>query len=138
MDDNRKLKLFMNLSQTLTGFDDLPEEIGRDYLSRLSLSFGDQAITALLTSYETLLTSSSNIVNAVKNYIIDDKDKGSLARESIMLWYTAQFKDLNGQLQNGTDTQYQNSLIWRAIQAHPPGFAGGQYGYWKDAPEDLT
>lgn len=135
MDDQHKLTLFMGLSQTLTGFEHLSDGIGRDYLERLLDGFGEQAMAALLTRYDTVIAGDEDITDAVKTAIMEDQEHSPLAKELIMLWYTAQYKDLTGSLQQGTAAHYYNSLIWKAIQAHPPGVSGGIYGYWAEAPE---
>ena len=31
---------------------------------------------------------------------------------------------------------YFESVVWKVIQAHPPGLSGGYYGHWHYPPED--
>ncbi|MCG8054918.1 MAG: hypothetical protein JAY94_04470 [Candidatus Thiodiazotropha endolucinida] len=135
MNEQRKIYLFMGISEILTGFDSLAESIGTDYLKFLSDSFGEQPVIDLLSKYESILDGDEEVVGAIEAHIMRGDEYSTLAKEIIIVWYTSQYKGPEGELHQGSAENYYNSLIWRVIQAHPPGVSGGAYGHWANSPE---
>jgi len=138
MQEEGKIQLFISLSQVLTGQKDLSETVGREYLSRISTQFDEQLVNKVLSNFQSIIESGEDIVTLVKAEIIGNQEQGKLSREIIMLWYTGQFVGDNGNTDSGTASHYFEALMWKIIQAHPPGRAGGVYGYWAVAPEDQS
>ena len=135
MDDNIKFKLFMSFSRVITGYEELNDIIGKDYIARILQRFSDQLVVDILITFESILETGVDVTKLIGSEIINNHARGSLSREIIMLWYTGQFMDENGEIDTGDVSHYFDGLMWKVIQAHPPGMAGGAYGYWAQAPE---
>ncbi len=135
MGNNKKFELFMSLSKILTGFDELNEVIGRDYLIKLSQGMSNEILIDILKVYKSHISVNDDINNWIKNEISNNDPRRKLTREIIMLWYTGSFNDASGNTDIGDASHYFNGLMWKVIQAHPPGITGGAYGYWAHEPE---
>ncbi|EST35076.1 sugar dehydrogenase complex small subunit [Streptomyces roseochromogenus] len=129
---------FRALSELLTGEGRLNAQRADDYRVRLTAAFPAD-VPRLLDAYRTV-TSQDDPGKALVDAVNADPALARLTRETITVWYTAQFTRPDGKPDApGTPAQYQDGLIWRVIEAHPPSFAPqppapSGYGYWTDHP----
>ena len=160
---DQKLQTFIQLSEFLTGFDDLGQdpELAGWYLNRLTtrpvldrkqanLGGVDQtAFQKLMNDFDPADTA------AFESQTLTDAACEKAARTVILLWYTSSFIDLKsgfpaGDQATGTpvDNRYISGLMWRAFHAHPMGYSTegwfdrqtGKYSpegepYWSTKPE---
>lgn len=125
---------FLALSRVLTGFDNLDDRtLAQTYIDRLlkeSTHAGNNALTDLLQTFTQnpdVLTGDGRLTAAYKNYM-------ALLQDITVLWY---INSINGQLGTARNNQYTEGLVWRAIEAHPMGYANSNVQfYWQYKPED--
>ncbi|MET8541221.1 sugar dehydrogenase complex small subunit [Kitasatospora sp. NPDC004799] len=129
---------FLALSELLTGETDLDEQLAEAYRGRLSTAY-PQDLPALLTAYRAAV-AQGNPLGALTSAVNADPKLARITRETVTVWYTAQFlKPDDTPDAPATPQQYQAGLIWQVIKAHPlatapvPPAASG-YGYWTQHP----
>jgi hypothetical protein len=134
---------FMALSRVLTGVNELDDDLGRQYLNRLSSGTFQPALRKALDQFRKL-RKGATLAQQVKDKIVAADDLRGIACQIVLLWYTSLVQD-NLDLQNppaspsfsyGTQRQYFSGLAWRVIGAHPPGLSGGYFGHWRYRPEN--
>ena len=141
-----EFKIFMALSQVLTGIDSLAnlepgslkERMAKDYLHRLKEQFGADFV-ALLTLYD----SKSSAPDPLKALLADASFKDSIesmAKQVVNVWLLSQYRvetpDRKGEAAPLFDAGYfELGFIWPAIKAHPIGFSHQSHGYWTVKPE---
>jgi hypothetical protein len=135
----KELNKFYEISIELTGFDKLPPNLIEAYFDKLIKTDGysenlSKLIDELLI-HDTLL---EELIKANKVY-------QELAKGLVFLWYTSELINWQtlGETKSdklskteGTQEEYYEGLIWKAIRAHPPGLSGGYFGHWKYEPEN--
>jgi hypothetical protein len=126
---------FIALSEALTGFDDLHTNkvLAQTYLDALMAdATAGPAVTALLAAQKGF-ASVPAAQQAAKLGPNIGKDPGAQAISSI--WYNAGF-NVQGWYALPPEQKYVYGLVWRAISAHPMGYATENVpGYWKYAPQ---
>jgi hypothetical protein len=149
------LASFIALSEFLTGFDDLRDDplLADEYLQRLRTrppgkegGVSQASLRALIEGFDPADPE------AFERDVLPQHEKA--ARTVILLWYTASFINLESGFTAGTEStgadQYPSGLVWRAILAHPMGYAAegysdenGKYGldgkarpYWVYEPRE--
>lgn len=152
---------FIELSQFLTGFDDLKEdpELASAYhdLLRESASEAKPGRLPDPTLLETMIEKFSQLgAEAFEEQILQSTtatDMQDAARIVITLWYTGSFWNSAGfpadnRAAGNLRNQYPEGLAWRAASCHPMGYASegyrtseGQFSlkgqpYWHYQPED--
>jgi hypothetical protein len=136
-------ELFLKLSAALTGFDDLDPKLGSLYYKELMKVAGPQ-VTALLQTFSTKVlghpasaahTASAAPEDLIRENIWNVLDFQTLSQAIINLWYTATLK-LGSVTWVAPPEAYFDTLLWRAIEAHPPAVSGGYFGYWRYPPEN--
>jgi len=134
---------FMALSRVLTGVNELDDDLGRQYLNRLSSGTFQPELRKALDQFHKL-RKGATLAQQVKDKIVAADDLRGIACQIVLLWYTSLMQD-NLDLQNppaspsfsyGTQRQYFSGLAWRVIGAHPPGLSGGHFGHWRYRPEN--
>jgi Membrane bound FAD containing D-sorbitol dehydrogenase len=125
---------FLALSQLLTGDHKLKPKLAEEYEKRLRKHY-DTELTALLTKFDPLPESERTEEKLLK-FLNQDKESARMARHVIALWYTAQFTAPDGRADSPkTEEQYESSLLWQVIKAHPPGHTNNpEYGHWAKKP----
>ncbi|MHB9863451.1 hypothetical protein [Streptomyces sp. YIM S03343] len=108
-----------------------------DYRLRLTAAFPAD-VPRLIAAYRTA-ASQADPGKALVDAVNADPALARVTRETIAVWYTAQFTRPDGKPDApGTPAQYQDGLIWPVIKAHPPAApqppAPSGYGYWTDHP----
>ena len=128
--------LFLKLSVTLTGVDQLEPTIAREYEARISEAFPVEH-RELMDAFGKIVRSAD--LNAAVLKLLSDHPKVvPMVRQLVQLWYTAQFTRLDGSIDGPqTEEQYKSSLLWKVIGAVVPGYSDRQHGYWKDQPSAL-
>ncbi len=127
------LPLFLSLSKALTGFDDLDSkpDLAQAYLDRLLASATHQsALLALLEAWRGIASlPPAEQAAAIPKQIMTNE----AARAVILAWYNAQ---VDGDQGTPANNQYVYGLVWRALSAHPMGYATENLPfYWRFSPE---
>lgn len=127
---------FANLSEFLTGYEGLNQDpdLALVYLDRLHTQPGlNGTVDELISMYEDL--PEQEFVDEINN----NPQFKETAQTIILLWYTGAFFDDNGFTSDFGEKgagQYIDGLVWRAIQAHPMGYATEASQYWESEPND--
>lgn len=120
MSERPYLQSFLDLSASLTGFD-AATLVGTGMAERYHDLLRDQLGAA---GFETFLTSE-----AAPNLSQDSTVSPTTAQSLIRLWYTGLWGD------SLIDPQaYREGLLWKAIDANPPGSRPPGYGTWALEP----
>jgi hypothetical protein len=123
---------FDALCRALSGFDDIPARFSASVQQRAGVRFGTDALDQLLATF------AQRGLSAV---LATEPDAG-IAKAILYCLYTGLLPDAaGGEIQASGPTaltveDFYESLVWRAIQAHPPGLSGGYFGQWHYRPED--
>jgi hypothetical protein len=131
------LPVFIALSEALTGFDDLHNnpELAQAYLGRLLTSDAKAAVNSLIAA-QTGIDAVPYAQRAAK--LGPDAGKDAGAQAIILIWYNG------GVLLAGESwysmkpepQKYIYGLVWRAISAHPMGYATENTpSYWRFKPQ---
>ena len=128
-----QVESFLALSQVLTGFDDLDDKVlAQIYIDRLnheSEAAKNDRLNQLLDQYSSnpdVLNTNGHLTDAYQPY-------QTLIQDITILWYNA---SINGAQGTPDNNQYIQGLVWRAIQAHPMGYADtNEQFYWQYKPE---
>lgn len=154
---DEELAAFIQMSEFLTGFDDLHNDPGLAawYLDRLKTRQENEG-GVNQTDFAALMAGfDPSDPAAFESGTLTKPACESVARTIILLWYTASFIDLSNGFAaspegTGTpeDNRYISGLMWRAFHAHPMGYSSegwydheaGKYSlkgepYWKFKPE---
>ncbi|MGD1877015.1 MAG: hypothetical protein ACFB13_05890 [Kiloniellaceae bacterium] len=130
---------FIALSKVLTGFDDLDilgnvETLAQIYIDRIVARPGKGGqLDALLAKaeaagFDSVLNGDGTIAAAFAS-----KAESELLKVITLVWYTA---TVGGDYGTPQSTQYIQGLEWRAVAAHPMGFANENVPfYWQFKPE---
>lgn len=127
------LPLFIALSEYLCGFDDLGgnQELAQIYLDRLQTYWGDpQTSSRLFDAFKAISSLTGDEQKAAfERDIWSDALLLPIAQDIVTIWYNA---SVNGNLGTPQSNQYIDALCWRAVQAHPMGYADSNVPfYWK-------
>ncbi|WP_089719553.1 hypothetical protein [Candidatus Entotheonella palauensis] len=152
----REAQAFINVSQFLTGFEDLHEdpELAHKHLMRLrnqaaqepqgkgENDFSNDDLDTVINRFDPDNTRS------FKTDILCQERYAKVAQVIIVLWYTGAFMENGFAVDSGTanDNQYIQGLIWRATQSHPAGYSpegadhsnpdpATTFHYWKHQPQ---
>jgi hypothetical protein len=117
------------LCGALAGIDGVSERLAGAALDRVCRRFGDSVADQLLVAF------AGGGIDALRQDPLADP-----ARALTYFLYTGLLPDASGRPapdQTELDeADYFESVMWRAIQAHPRGLSGGYYGHWHYPPED--
>jgi Membrane bound FAD containing D-sorbitol dehydrogenase len=133
---------FIALSRILTGVNDIQDELGRQYLDRLTSSPFQPQVREILERFRGL-KQGAKLAEQVKAKIVADDSLRPTVCQIILLWYTSTMQDNLGAqppaapaMRFGTQEEYFSGLAWQIIGAHPPGLSGGYFGHWRYRPEN--
>jgi hypothetical protein len=132
---------FISLSEFLLG---VPFQPPLPALQNLDPDLGGVYFDALATDANTmddLLNTWTRIqgepeaqrTDLVNSLIMSDDDRGPLARQIILAWYTG-FHPYFGTGPKPAPENYEKTLVWYLAQAHPMGVPQS-FGYWQFKPE---
>jgi hypothetical protein len=119
----------------LAGINTLSDRHVQSGLDRLIERIGEARTRELLLEFET-----HGLASVRKNEFLC-----GLAKATTYWLYTGVFpgesvKGVVGGTQPkpmiASPEDYFESVVWKVIQAHPPGLSGGYYGHWHYPPED--
>ncbi|MCY0929454.1 sugar dehydrogenase complex small subunit [Streptomyces sp. H27-H1] len=126
---------FVALSELLIGEPSLDTSLADAYRGRLTGAYPAD-LPRLLDAYRAAATQPDPAA-ALTAALNADTALARVCRETITVWYTAQFTRPDGsQDAPGTPAQYRSGLVWQVIQAHPISAAPvpGGYGSWSQHP----
>jgi hypothetical protein len=126
---------FLELSKILTGFENLRPEIADIYYKQLSKIYGD-VLNELLDIFNSKVSNQDgNPEKLVGDLIWNDPTFKTVCQSIILAWYNSTIDDPKQPLVAPPEVYYE-ALLWKAVEAHPPGLSGGYFGYWRYAPEN--
>ncbi|AUY53431.1 sugar dehydrogenase complex small subunit [Streptomyces sp. CB01881] len=129
---------FLALSELLTGEPALDGVLAEEYRDRLAAAYPAD-LPKLLDAYRAAVTQG-NPLGALTAAVNADPKLARVTRETVTVWYTAQFTRPDDKPDPpATPQQYRAGLIWQVIQAHPTATAPmppapSGYGYWTQHP----
>lgn len=115
----------LEMCRQLSGFNDVSARFTQTALGGLVADVGCQPAERLL---EAFAAGGLPIIMA-------DATFAPLVEKLLIFLYTG-FAD-DPQIMAGAPENHFESLMWRAVGAHPPGLSGGYFGHWHYPPEDL-
>ncbi|NUL04759.1 hypothetical protein HRW07_16300 [Streptomyces lunaelactis] len=126
---------FRALSELLTGEHPLDSALADAHRERLARAFPHD-MGRLIDAYRAA-AAQADPAAAMRAALDADTALARAARETIAIWYTAQFtRPDNSQDAPDTPARYRSGLVWKVIGAHPISAAPvpGGYGYWTQHP----
>ncbi|MFI0990421.1 sugar dehydrogenase complex small subunit [Streptomyces exfoliatus] len=126
---------FRALSELLTGEQPLDQATADAHRERLARHFPAD-VDRLIDAYRAAV-GQPDPGAALFTAVNADPALARLARETLAIWYTAQFtRPDNTQDAPDTPSRYRAGLVWKVISAHPLSAAPvpGGYGYWTQHP----
>ena len=135
METEENLKLFLSLSQVLTGENVLDANLSKQYFERLAAVYPNELQTLLpqfanLPGHDLPTEFKAIILNTAAPDVI------RLIKQIINVWFTASFfmPDEKTSLPPTTIEQYQGQLMYPIIKAPVRSYSNLEYGYWKNKP----
>jgi hypothetical protein len=132
---------FVKLSEILTGIKPLDHRLGSQYLDRYARHPNLTALLPpLVEAYRDIQSSGDHSTSATIEKAIMQTELRPAAEQLIYLWYVSAFYlPVSGDATlrkwiYGTPEQYDRSLLWKVVHAHPPMTKGGSPGYWAQLP----
>ncbi len=127
---------FLELSQILTGFNNLNAKIAGVYYKELHKLNGP-ALDLLLAAFDSKVKHQPGDPEAlVMTNLWSDPTYKSVCQSIILAWYNAYIVVGGATVWVGEPELYYEALLWKAVEAHPPAISGGYFGYWRYAPEN--
>ncbi len=128
---------FLKLSQVLTGEKSLDGSLATSFFDRLKTQFGE-SLDTLIREFETV-EKSTNPVVALQSVLDADQSLARIARATLWIWYTGEFKPLN-EVTDGPQTpdEYSQGLLWKVIRAHAPGYTNAGFEAWAKLPDPTS
>ncbi len=137
--DDALLSDFIKLSEVLTGAKPLDSRLASQYLERYARHAElSPLLPPLIDAYRTIASSGGGD-EAIETAIMQTTLRPA-AEQLILLWYVSAFflpatgDPTSRKWVYGTPEQYDHSLLWKVVHAHPPMTRGGPTGYWAKAP----
>nr|WP_210345334.1 hypothetical protein [Jiella flava] len=129
-------------------FDLLGTGLAERYLGTLDKVVGDAATDQLIAAFEGLPPPGGKArVAAIRATILGDERLGDIARALIKLWYSGTWFELPAAWTQRygpgasnitfvvSPDAYVESLLWKAIGAHPAGAKPPGFGSWAHPPK---
>jgi hypothetical protein len=132
---NHSLGLFSELSCILTGESAVASSSAQRHLKTLRSVLGADTMNQILQRFRKLKTDGGDIVQAVKDKLVDDLSLGPSVKQIILLWFTGQIKTTAGTPAPATQDDYFEALMWAAAGSHPPALSDGYFGHWRYPPD---
>ncbi len=140
METEENLKLFLSLSQILTGENALDAALSKQYFERLAAVYSNELQT-LLQSFSAL--PGHDLPNEFKTQILNmaNEQVAHLIKQTVNIWFTASFfkpkPEDKVSLPPTTIEQYKGQLMYPIIKAPVRAYSDLDYGYWKNKPEGI-
>ena len=152
----QEMKNFIGLSAVLTGFSESilapnldPVDIKTDYLKAFkdNIDKGDSSLVLSILSKYQDLRSQGKTDQEIGEAIIANHEFEMPCRKLIFLWYSGAWPTIipasNGKPASTVSTllsskSYTSGLAWQVMQSHPMGDSNYRYGYWSEAPSELS
>lgn len=124
----------VGLCRALAGVDSVSSRFASSVIAHARERHGDAAIDALVDAFAT---------GGLERVSCAD-ELSPIARSIVYALYTGMLPDVEGaEVRTGVrhppipaPEDHFESVLWRTIQAHPPGLSGGYFGHWHYPPED--
>ncbi len=119
----------------------LDRNLARQYLERFaSHPQLAGALMLLIDAFRDVAPNTGAADDGVISAVLSKRpDSKGPAQQLIYLWYISAFFLFDDKTKAnvwvyGQPEHYEQALLWRVIDAHPPMTRGGPYGYWADTP----
>jgi len=132
VDSREQLRLFVTLSERLTGETGLDQERAQSHLGRLQHAFPN-LIEQLLERWQATAQDPETADRAA-GAMLSDAVLGAAAKAVILIWYTGGLKMTVGgatiwEIESAAD--YFGALAWKVVGSHAPGLSNQFFGHWK-------
>jgi hypothetical protein len=135
-----QLPAFIDLSEHLTGFDNLGANLvlAQTYFDLISEASGATKPNEILSVWKSILSGSPADLDAlIAKQIMANSALALIAQKIILLWYNASVYSKLDCPPNQLPHQYTEGLVWKAILAHPMGYAVENVPfYWQYYPQN--
>ena len=121
--DQKEYKVFMSLSNYLTGFDDLNEMLGKHFYVYLKQQSKPEDWIALFTEYESVASQANDVI---KKTLVQDHSVWGVAKAINKLWYSGWLSVTDTIPAEIKAQAYKESLAWRAMEVTPKGLPSGR------------
>jgi hypothetical protein len=128
------LSLFSELSCILTGEPTVASSSAQRHLKTLQSVLGADMMNKILERFRKLKPGHGDIVQAVKEKLVDDSSLGPPVKKIIILWFTGRIMTDAGTPAPATQDDYFEALMWSAAGSHPPALSDGYFGHWRYPP----
>jgi len=152
--ERKRTEQFLLVSSVLTGFDEVDLHgtgmVDR-YLAELVAVIGEEAADDVLSACAGIVTRhASNArrqASAIEREMLSSPRLGPVARNIIKMWYLGVWSRLPDTWERSgrriaadvdrviSADAYVESLVWRAIDSHPPGARQPGFGSWAMPPQ---
>lgn len=129
------LGLFSELSCILTGESAVAARSAQRHLKTLQFALGADEMNQILQVFRKLKAGHGDIVQAVKDKLVDDTALGPVVKKIIILWFTGQVTTSAGTPAPATQDDFFEALMWSAAGSHPPALSDGYFGHWRYPPD---
>jgi len=130
--------LFIELSEALTGVENLPADLAAEYWERLHSSLATD-LEDLVTAFGLLKAQGQLNEQSLASELFSNPKLSNAAQQLIVLWYSSALMEPDAKgvvLKFGKPAHHFRALLWDAIGAHPPALSGGYFGHWHYPPEN--
>ena len=123
---------FIDLSEVLTGLDNLEPNIAAEYLERCAANPAVVGQLKRLTQTLGSLHGNRSAKEKGMRDALNSDDALFLAAEQIIyIWYIGAFFDLDSKIWHyGPPEHYSWGKVWEVIGTKPPMMSGGSPGFW--------
>lgn len=143
----KQINKFHEISIELTGFNNLSSNLIEAYYYKIMKEKGysenlSKLIDELINNHtplKELTETNRSYKRLVKGIVFLWYTSELISWESIEKWESTPVEDRKFEIlerKTGTQEEYYEGLIWKAIRAHPLGLSGGYFGHWKYEPEN--
>jgi hypothetical protein len=149
------LATFLSLSAVLTGFSELDLQgtgVVAIQFNAVQSKIGPAIMQDLLAAARTAL-AAADPASAISASMWADPKVGPVVKNIVTLWYIGSWTPMPYQWQEtynwsapdfsqgaewiSPPQPYEESLVWRAIYAHPPGAKPTGFGSWTEPPDEV-
>jgi hypothetical protein len=127
------LSLFVELSSVLIGQPADPAT-ARRHFATLQGASKDHPLGPVFQRFRAVKAAGGDIVQGVKDRLVNDAALGPLVKTVMSLWFTGQQAGQGAPVFASQDDYFQ-ALMWSCVGAHPPALSDGYFGHWRYPPD---
>lgn len=114
------------LCRALAGVNEMPVRFVDSVMRRANRKFGESEVRQVVERFE----------RGGMAEVMRDEAHATIARAITYGLYTGMLPADGSDEPAMSPEDHFEAVMWRVIQAHPPGLSGGYFGHWHYPPED--